>query len=469
MTGYKGGSPLPEPSVAANVADFGAVGDGETDDTAAILQALNSIDEGALYFPPGRYLLTDRIRVTQSGVVLRGAGSDETTLVIPKSLEQIEGESDFIAQGQKKTNYSFGGGFVEFNGRETCPMVTIVREDAPRGDKELVLGDASSFSPGDRIKLVMAATPEHGRHLHAGIHDMGESTAQQKNLVSWVSGISEVNGNTITLDRPLRYDVRYAWKPRIFRFTPTLEEVGIEGFTFVFAGRPKRAHLQEEGFNAIQFTRASNGWVRDVRIIDADMGIKLHGARFCTIQNVVLEQHRRTGMSEGRIDGITGHHALWAAMSAQDNLFQNFQINTRFHHDISVEWFANGNVFRNGRGVMLNLDHHRMIPYENLFSNLKTDDVSRLWDSSGRKDRGPNAGARATFWNIQYQTGTLQYWGTPERPFPDDWPEINVIGLRGVGPAPEDSHAWVVAQPEGEFPPDLYSAQRTWAGLSPTP
>jgi polygalacturonase len=35
--------------------DFGAVGDGKADDTAAFLKAFSSLPGGALYVPPGRW------------------------------------------------------------------------------------------------------------------------------------------------------------------------------------------------------------------------------------------------------------------------------------------------------------------------------------------------------------------------------------------------------------------------------
>lgn len=42
-----------------NVKDFGAKGDGVTDDTEAIRNAINQIDENdVLFFPKGTYLLT---------------------------------------------------------------------------------------------------------------------------------------------------------------------------------------------------------------------------------------------------------------------------------------------------------------------------------------------------------------------------------------------------------------------------
>jgi hypothetical protein len=41
------------------------------------------------------------------------------------------------------------------------------------------------------------------------------------------------------------------------------------------------------------------------------------------------------------------------------NLVNRLVVSTRFVHDISVEWFALGTAFTNGRGDDLNLDLHR--------------------------------------------------------------------------------------------------------------
>ena len=59
---------------SVSVLDFGAVGDGVTDDTAAINAAIASLPAagGLVYFPPGRYACN--ITITKNGVTLRGAG-----------------------------------------------------------------------------------------------------------------------------------------------------------------------------------------------------------------------------------------------------------------------------------------------------------------------------------------------------------------------------------------------------------
>jgi hypothetical protein len=58
-----------------SVADFGAVGDGVTDDTAAIQAATAAIpsDGGEVFFPEGDYFITDSIR-PKSNTTLRGEG-----------------------------------------------------------------------------------------------------------------------------------------------------------------------------------------------------------------------------------------------------------------------------------------------------------------------------------------------------------------------------------------------------------
>ena len=77
-----------------NVKDYGAVGDGTTDDTAAIQAAIDEFqgagNGGIVYMPPGRYKITSNLTITwphatseDSGneVALRGAGSGLTILL----------------------------------------------------------------------------------------------------------------------------------------------------------------------------------------------------------------------------------------------------------------------------------------------------------------------------------------------------------------------------------------------------
>lgn len=86
-----------------SVIDYGAVGDGSADDTAAINAALNAVASGgAVYFPTGNYKITSQITFTTDNVCIFGEGSTQTIITYA---------------GANTTNDIFvmGDGTTEFN------------------------------------------------------------------------------------------------------------------------------------------------------------------------------------------------------------------------------------------------------------------------------------------------------------------------------------------------------------------
>jgi len=444
FAGYRcGEKPLPQLPNVVDVRKFGATGDGTTDDTAAFVAALKAAANGAVYVPEGRYVLTRELTLDKSRLVLRGAGPGKTILVLPQSLEQIHGvhKTDGV-----KSSYAFSGGFVTLRGASKNTRLPALAREAKRGERELVFQQPPELKAGDLLRLTLGNQKDLGREIEANQLDVGKDTFNHKNFVDWVAPVAAVQGTTVTLARPLRLDVHLDWQPELYAWQPLVEDMGVEDLTFQFPGVPKKPHLQEEGFNAIQMHGCINSWVRNIEIIDADNGVICGGGRWCRIEKVTFKAARRKNPS--------GHHALWATGGSQDCLFQDFQLETQYVHDLSVEGFSSGNVFARGRGQALNFDHHRNGPYENLFTDLEAGDAHRLWDSSGRGDRGPHAGARETFWNIRYQRGKPPA-------VPAEFPEINVIGIRGYsnGGAGPKEKAWVEAAHDPVEPPNLYEAQ----------
>ena len=63
-----------------NVKDFGAVGDGVTDDTAAIQAAIDSNSGKTIYFPSGIYKFTQQLRIKRDNTCLIGSARNSTQL-----------------------------------------------------------------------------------------------------------------------------------------------------------------------------------------------------------------------------------------------------------------------------------------------------------------------------------------------------------------------------------------------------
>ena len=89
--GYRSGErEIPDYPVATDVTAFGARGDDDADDTAAFKAAIAATEAGAVFVPAGRYVITEVLRITKPGVVLRGEDGGRTRLFFPKPLQEIE-------------------------------------------------------------------------------------------------------------------------------------------------------------------------------------------------------------------------------------------------------------------------------------------------------------------------------------------------------------------------------------------
>jgi hypothetical protein len=97
-----------------NVKDYGAKGDGETDDISAIKEAAEVAEEGGgpLYFPPGEYRYTEMPQLLGSRMHLHGAGMGLTVLK-PEGCNAFKmSGTDFTARDFQIDGAGVGGGFV---------------------------------------------------------------------------------------------------------------------------------------------------------------------------------------------------------------------------------------------------------------------------------------------------------------------------------------------------------------------
>ena len=449
--GYqRGEKPLPERAPDVSVKDYGAVGDGTTDDSAAIQKAIDENPGKTIALPGGRYRLSDVVNIKSSGTVLQGEGPEKTVIVAPVPLQEIH-PLPVQYPDTGGTAYAYSGGFIKVQGSTGyySSDARPVTAPAKRGDTVLQLAPGHPFKAGDEIVVIASETEGLTLLQYLYRDDPTDlSKAGSDRSFRHVSRVQSVEGASVTLERPLRIDLRPEWKAEVRTFQPRLEEVGIEHLAFEFPDDPYLGHFTEKGFNAIEINGAAHSWVRDVVIRNSDSGISVGGSVFCTVTGIVLESERR---AENPHDS-TGHHGI--TVNSLDCLCTDFQFETKFIHDLTVAGGSVGSVFSNGRGPDLSLDHHKLAPYENLFSNLDLGRGDRMFMSGGRDAIGRNAGAGNTYWNLTSK-GSVE--------MPDDFgpSRLNFIGVRMRGGSKQDAEGpWIESiRPGSVEPPDLHAAQ----------
>lgn len=183
-----------------NVQDFGATGDGVTDDTSAIQDAIDAIDSnggGVLYFPEGTYIVsvheeypTPQINLC-SNLVMRGI----------KGLSWI----DFS---------DVGGHFYAFAGEGSIGSAISLTSNASKGDDTLSL-DTSSLSADDYL-LIYSDTVRTPRPQYAG-------------EIKRIASIDD--GSTLTLDHQLDDDYVTSDSAAVKKIT-LIENVTIRDLSF---------------------------------------------------------------------------------------------------------------------------------------------------------------------------------------------------------------------------------------------
>jgi hypothetical protein len=443
-----GEAAIPQVAPGVSVKDFGARGDGVTDDTAAFLKAVAEA-KGAIEIPPGRYLISDILEIKRSGVVLRGAGADRTVLYFPKSLQEIRPLWSATTTGQKTSEYSWAGGLVWFRGSFGESILAGVKGEAARGEKSLSLSTAKNLHAGQRVEIFEQDNPDNSlaNELYSG--DPGDmANLKGSTHAAIVVRIQKIDGDRIYFDRPLRFAIKTQWHPQIRRFEPTVTESGVENLRLEFPDIPYPGHFKEQGYNAVAFSGVADCWARSLVISNCDSGL-FPGGDFCTMQDIVFETSRPPDAALH----CTGHHGF--DCSGNDNLFTGFDYRQKFIHDISVEHCAGGNVIAGGRGLDLCFDHHVCAPYENLFTDIDAGAGTRLWFCGGGSALGKHSGARETFWNIRARQ--------PQKLPPASFgpASMNFVALQtALASSKNLDGRWLEAiAPEQISPPDLHAAQ----------
>jgi len=252
--GYAGADhEIPDVPVAVSVAPA------DGDDGARIQAAIDGVSRlrlrddgfrGAVKLAPGEFQIAGQLRITSSGVVLRGSGGGQggTTLVATgsdrRTLMRITGKNDRE--------------FVE-------KPIAVVGDYVPVGAKKLSLDSTRGLNVGDTIVVTRPSTAEWIKAVGADAFGVGWRPGSRD--LRWDRIITAIDDKTITLDAPITTAIEkrfggatvasYKWLGRI-------ENVGLEDLRMVSQPSTDSPRDEDHAWFGVTIENAQNTWVRRV-------------------------------------------------------------------------------------------------------------------------------------------------------------------------------------------------------------
>lgn len=455
LAGYgMGRTAIPILPVTANVKDFGAKGDGTTDDSAAFNKAIAATAYGAILIPEGRYVITNFVTINKPNIVLRGKDG-KSVLCFPNPLNSVKPNWGATTTGQRTSNYSWGGGFFQIIGAPKQGKSLPIIAPAKRGDYLIKARTGALFGCGDWIEIQAQDDADKSllNWLYNGtpgnLSQFKSLTARQPARVLSMTNLQD--GVLLTLDRPLRFDLAAAWSPKVTPFSPSVTNSGIENLRFEFLPVQWKGEFSELGYNAIAMSGAFDCWIRDVQLHNAEGGLFISGYHN-TVTHVVFTNDKPLFTKNKYLTtkGCQGHHGI--SVGGSDNLITGFDFRMSYVHDLTVSAGSSGNVFEAGRGVDIAFDHHKRAPFANVFTDIDCGEGNRIWRCGGGANLGLHSAGWETFWNLRGLAALP--------PPPKNWGP-STLNIIGVTQTPSEAyHVEIIKPGQTLYPPNIYRAQK---------
>ncbi|WP_158611017.1 glycosyl hydrolase family 28-related protein [Aurantiacibacter spongiae] len=466
---------IPAVNAVIDVGDYGAIPDDGRDDSKAIKAALAAAHEMdgpvRVQFGAGRYVLTEILWIERNGIVLAGMGSGQggTQLYMPRPLDQADDGGaldelrEYLAQYDKRqrdedinldtlfSEWSWSGGFIWTRypgGRHATylesydrPIETVATiRSGTRGTREVRLGDPGSLAAGDVVQIHWHNRAGEDGPLITELYgdsdlEIGDRhwTLPDRPLVRQATRIESIEGDRATIADPLLHDID-SDLPAYFARWDHLSEVGIQDLAMVFPENPYFGHHNEAGYNGIYFTGVHDGWISNVRIVNADSGILTDDLANVTIADVVTTGDHKAhyGVHMGNV-----HNVLVTGNEVRNPTEHTFSFNTQ----------STRSVYHRSTGwEQPTLDQHAGANHQNLYDALTVHVRPRPDESDGRatydlfKAGGagywqPGHGRYNTVWNLDVEVESGAQPGEPVIITENSGgPEARIVGLHGNRP-----------------------------------
>jgi hypothetical protein len=422
--GYMGGG-VKLPDVPTKITLHPGTGSG--DDTQHIQQAIDDLSSmppdhsgfrGALLLTRGTYRIADSIRITVSGVVLRGEGNTESGTILIATGNKVralinvtggsaarEHERDRQRADRRPTDTETGEGRRAIVEEKESPDITDAY--VPVGAHSFHITDASRYHVGDTILVRRVGNA-------AWIHELGmdDMPVQRSGTRDWTSFdiesdrvITAIDANQITIDAPICCAMDKRWGGgEIVRYTDPgrITQVGVENLRAISEfdksvtkklGNDNYFADEQHATDAIAFNNCKNAWARNIAAIHFIHGVAKmdHAAKWVTVQD-----------SEARdpISIITGGRRY------PFNIMGQLCLVLRCHSDEERHAFVMNGSHNAGPNAFVDCtsehNHADSGPHQRWSTGTLWDNVAGVMHTQDREDMGSGhgwAGANDVYWN----------------------------------------------------------------------
>lgn len=423
--GYKGGG-VPIPYAATKETVWPVRGDNSASIQAAIdkvsaLPADASGFRGAVLLKMGTYELYNPIYIRTSGVVLRGEGMNEIGTILIGKLESLPAENIGLPM-ERQTSQTRRFALVNIGGASGVTLQEdskqlITDNYVPVGAFSFNVVSARAFKVGDKILIRRIGNEDFIKELYPPVEGV-RSTWRPFNT-DYDRVITNINGNTITVDAPIFCAIETRWGGgEVYKYDDAgrLEQVGIENLRGISEydpavritsygnmdrgnwDAPDILHYEGEEYYAdenhyftfISISNVKNGWARNISGLHFGSSVVSagNGTKWITIQDCE---------SWEPVSIRAGARRFTFQLSGQLSFVQRC-FSQKGRHSFVNGTGASGNVFLDCEAInpFSTSEPHAQWLTGLLYDNVKAPLSSRFWTQGMGW-----AGANNVFWNCE--------------------------------------------------------------------
>jgi len=434
--GYGGGG-VPVPTVPVKDTIWPVAGD-NTENVQASIDRVSALPldkngfRGAVLLRAGYYRMATPINIRASGVVLRGEGMGDTGTILigtgtgrpaaPPSGVAATGAPGAEGRGGAGGRAGgpgggFGGGqptLIRIAGASGVTMKdetkqVVTDEYVPVGARKFNVASARGFKAGDTVIVRRIGNADWVAAV--GMNGDSPQSRWQPFNIDWDRMVTDVQGNTITMDAPITCAIEKRWgggEIAKYEDPGRIEKIGIENLRGVsefdptvrtreYGNMDRPNYIVEEYYadenhyaNFITFDNMKHGWVRNVTALHFlySMVGAARGSKWITVQDCE---------SREPISRRLGARRFTFALRGQLAFVQRCHSDKGRHSFMMGQPTASGNVFLDCKATSpySSSEPHEQWATGGLYDNIEAPLTARFWKNIAIGW----AGANTVFWN----------------------------------------------------------------------